>query len=89
MPITRSDVAVFSTGIAVGVVAYATYPKWKGKVAPLISAVIAGAAAAYQDANNRFAEESQESTVTDLGSPCATEHATGRNGTATAAASCA
>ena len=80
MPITRSDVAVFSTGIALGAVAYATYPKWKDKVAPLISAVMAGAAAAYHDANSRATEGGDGATVTDLGSPVADAHAAMRNG---------
>lgn len=89
MPITRSDAVVFSTGIAVGVVACATYPLWKAKVTPLISAVLAGAAAAYQDANSRFSQAGEDATVTDLGSTVADVHTTSRNGAGTVASSCA
>jgi hypothetical protein len=48
--ITKSDLLVFSAGLAVGAVAYATYPKWKDKLAPLISGALAGAGAAFRDA---------------------------------------
>jgi hypothetical protein len=44
MPIARSDMRVFTTGVAPGALALATSPKWKGKLSPLISGVLAGAA---------------------------------------------
>ena len=61
MPVTRSDLVIFSTGLAVGAVAYATYPKWKGKVgplfseaheklSPLVATAVAAAGAAFADA---------------------------------------
>jgi hypothetical protein len=80
MPITRSDVALFSTGIAVGVVAAATYPKWKDKVAPLLSAVMAGAAAAYQDASSQFAQAGDGATVVEPAATAASEPHAARNG---------
>jgi hypothetical protein len=50
MPFTRSNVLAFTAGVAAGATAFVTYPRWKKKVAPLISAVISGATAAAQDA---------------------------------------
>jgi hypothetical protein len=40
----------FTGGLAAGAVAYATYPKWKHKVAPIVSSVVEGASAAFRDA---------------------------------------
>jgi hypothetical protein len=51
MPVTRSDLLIFFGGLAAGATAYATYPKWKDKVSPLISGAMAGVAAAYRDAS--------------------------------------
>ena len=70
MAITRSDVLIFSAGIAVGAVACATYPLWKEKLAPLLSGLMAGAGAACSDAK---AEASQTETQTS-GSRFDTSH---------------
>jgi hypothetical protein len=78
MPITRSDVAMFTTGVAVGAIAIATYPRWKDRVAPLIATGLAGVAAAYEDAKARAAEAS--------GSSATFAHDSARNGAAAAAA---
>jgi hypothetical protein len=51
VPISKSDLLVFSTGIAVGAVALKTYPKWKDKIAPLVAGAVAGARDAFGDAN--------------------------------------
>jgi hypothetical protein len=56
MALSRSTVFAFAAGAAAGAVAYATYPRWKDKVAPLISAIISGAAAAAQDAQAASAQ---------------------------------
>lgn len=60
MPVTRSELVFFGAGLAAGAVAYATYPRWKSRVEPLVSAVVAGAAAAFKDAQaaNEQASES-------------------------------
>jgi hypothetical protein len=50
MAVTVSNVLAFTAGVAAGAVACATYPRWKHKVEPLISAILAGAASATQDA---------------------------------------
>src|SRR5262245_27361803 len=52
MAITKSDLLVFSAGWAAGAAAYATYPRWKHKLEPLLSGVVAGAAAAFSDARS-------------------------------------
>ncbi len=49
MSVSRSNVLAFASGVAAGAAALATYPRWKHKVAPLVSAVVSGAAAAAQD----------------------------------------
>ncbi len=74
MPVTRSDLLVFSAGLALGAVACATYPRWKGKVSPLLaeaaeqfgpllSAAVAGASAAYADATAGAREAPETPTV--------------------------
>jgi hypothetical protein len=62
MPITRSDMLVFTTGVAAGALALATYPKWKGKLSPLVSGVLAGAGAAVSAANAEFAKATDGET---------------------------
>ncbi len=90
VPVTRSDLLVFSTGLAIGAVAYATYPKWKGKVNPLISeaaerlgpllsAAVAGASAAYADATAR-AHDAPEQAASASEAPETTFHNPTRNG---------
>jgi hypothetical protein len=59
MPISKSDVLVFSTGIAVGAVAFKTYPKWKDKIAPLVAGAVAGARDAFSDANTEGQKASE------------------------------
>ncbi len=54
MPITRSDLVIFATGVAAGAAVIATYPKWKGKLEPLLSGVLAGAGAAFGDVSAVF-----------------------------------
>ncbi|MDG3007095.1 hypothetical protein [Paludisphaera mucosa] len=56
MPFSRSNLLTFGAGLVAGAAGYATYPKWKHKVAPLVSAVVAGASAAFQDAQAAAAE---------------------------------
>jgi hypothetical protein len=71
VPITRSDLLIFSAGLAAGAVAYATYPKWKGKVGPLMSgaretlgpliaSAVAGAGAAFADATAEVDKATEE-----------------------------
>lgn len=82
MPITRSDIVVFSGGLALGAVACMTYPKWKGKLAPLVAAAMAGATAACQDASARFAQTGDEPAGTDLHEPTIDLRAAMKNGAA-------
>jgi hypothetical protein len=71
MPITRSDLLVFSAGLAVGALAYATYPKWKDqlepllseareKLGPLLSEALAGAGDACADARSEVDKATSE-----------------------------
>lgn len=86
MAVTRTLLA-FSSGLAAGAVAYATYPKWKHKVAPLVTTVVESASAAFRDAQTA-AEAAAAAGAHD------SEHtaqpawvATERNGTGLAASS--
>ena len=63
MAVRGSNLVAFGVGLAAGAVAYATYPRWKHKVEPLIAALAAGAAAAFHDA--QAASESQPQTPSD------------------------
>lgn len=51
MPLTRTHVAAFAAGAAVGAMACVTYPRWKDKVRPALLAALAGASDAIQAAN--------------------------------------
>ena len=86
MPITRSDLVVFSSGLALGAVACVTFPKWKGKVAPLVAAAMAGATAACNDASARFARNDDDPASAELHEPAADLHTATRNGVATSTA---
>lgn len=79
MAITKSDVLVFSAGLAAGAAAWATYPKWKHKVEPLLSGVVAGAAAAFGDANAAAGGAPSERADT-AGEPVTTAQASAMNG---------
>jgi hypothetical protein len=90
VPVTRSDLVVFSAGLALGAVAYATYPRWKGKVSPfvadaaerlgpLLSAAVAGASAAYADAT-AAAHDAPEQATPAAAQPAATVEAPSPNG---------
>jgi hypothetical protein len=74
MPVTRSDLLFFFGGLAAGATAYATYPKWKDKVSPLISGAMAGVAAAYQDAS-----AATEGTTDESGGECGGRSAAAEN----------
>jgi hypothetical protein len=50
MALLRTSLLAFGAGVAAGATAYATYPRWKHKFGPLISAAVAGATAAFHDA---------------------------------------
>jgi hypothetical protein len=74
MAITRSDLFVFSAGLAAGAVACATYPKWKAKLEPMLAGVIAGAGAAFAEAKQAAdratsdpADAQAETTVSPAG----------------------
>ena len=79
MAITKSEVLVFSAGLAAGAAAWATYPKWKHKVEPLISGVVAGAVAAFGDAN-AAAEGASSGTPNTGGEPVTAAEAATMNG---------
>jgi hypothetical protein len=60
MPFSRANLLAFSAGVAAGAVAYKTYPRWKHKVEPLVTAVRDGVTAAFHDA--RAASETPASS---------------------------
>jgi hypothetical protein len=72
----RSNLLAFGAGLAAGAVACATYPRWKARVAPLATAVVAGASAAFRDAQ-AAAREGQSCEPHAAGGPT---DAAGRNG---------
>jgi hypothetical protein len=86
VPITRSDLLVFSAGLAAGALAYATYPKWKEKLGPMISGAMAGAGDPF-DAISKSGQTMGEGVDSDFDPTTTTRQAAATNGTCTTAPS--
>lgn len=78
IPVSRSNLFAFGVGLAAGAAAYATYPRWKGRVAPLVSAAVAGATAAMHDVQEAVREKGRAGEPAHAAEAART--APGRNG---------
>jgi hypothetical protein len=71
MPITRSEMLFFATGIAAGAAARAAYPQIKEKLGPLMAGAGAALGDAYTEVARRVAEkvESIQDTMAENRQP--------------------
>ena len=64
MPITRSELAFFAAGVAVGAAARSAMPVIKEKFGPLIAGTMAGASAAFNESYAEVAKRVAEKVET-------------------------
>ncbi len=64
MPITRSELAFFAAGVAVGAAARSAFPVIKEKFGPLVAGTLAGASAAFSESYAEVAKRVAEKVET-------------------------